>query len=566
MQILFLTNQPGNFDQIRKITDYPQSLSQNILLATYEDIYTKNQLIYAKQCLVLNKMVSHEDVLLSPSLIIDLTHGFNLDKYLIYTWMNCQQAFHHLKNARNLFQPKLNIDKSLSHCICYTPNLDTPRFKIVMESLEISSDENKSLFTGANCKGPLEQTITEFFAAKNYFKKIETDYEKAILNHRSAVFYIQFSLHEVYADVSFEIASVNQLDMFQLLDLNQDFLFQYLDDLQEYRMNRFIEQVTFRKYIIDLCQEHDVDFEPSYFRTFVLTQGDKIGLQRSYFGGVNDKDGIATVQDKHRTNVFLKKKGFKVNTSHEYSLYQLNSKKAIQELPLNYPLVLKPTDKREGYGVVTNILNPERMLHSVKKLIKMEDIDPVLVEEFFVGITYRVMVISGQVKAVLKFIPASITGDGKTQIDDLIRAKNLVSRSRIRINNSLRLSVFNDGNNWETILPDGERYILSYNSHASLGGQATNVTELFKEEYKVIAAQVCESLNIKYAGIDMIVNQEGDYRILEVNCAPALSTHLKPKYGTSIDTYTLVLNCLLNDTDLSKPENSYLLELVKYHQ
>jgi hypothetical protein len=54
--------------------------------------------------------------------------------------------------------------------------------------------------------------------------------------------------------------------------------------------------------------------------------------------------------------------------------------------------------------------------------------------------------------------------------------------------------------------------------------------------------------------------------VLEVNSAPALSTHLLPKYGTSIDTYSSVFENLLNNTDVDRVDNRYLQELIKYHQ
>ena len=41
----------------------------------------------------------------------------------------------------------------------------------------------------------------------------------------------------------------------------------------------------------------------------------------------------------------------------------------------------------------------------------------------------------------------------------------------------LDLVFYNDDKTWETILPEGEKYIISHNSHASNGGQSINVTD-----------------------------------------------------------------------------------------
>ncbi len=570
MQILILINKFTNLQQLESIFNYHKSLQQNILFVEYTSLYFKQKMIYSRQCLIANTNETKKNVLLSPSLIIDLSgtiDNIRLAKYLKTFWMNAQQVFYQKEISAELTPPLayLNNLTNISHCISYTDNNSQTSFKVIQDSIHINTTQHKKFITN-HCMGTLEQTITEYFADKNFFSQFEWPRDEIVSNHQSMIFSIQFTFEKRNADYIFSISVIKSLNIYELLQHNQQFVFEYFDHILNYRYQRYINLVKFRQYISGLCQEQNIDLEPSYFRTFVLTRDNTIGLQRGYFAGVNNPNMIEIVKDKHKTNVFLHERGFKVNLSCEYSLKELNNKKVIENTTLNYPLVLKPTDKKEGYGVVTNIQTPERMLYSVDKLVKMGDIEPVLIEEFFTGITYRVLVVGVKVIAVLKFIPASIKGDGKTSIENLIRSKNLVSRSRIRINNALKLSIFNDGYNWETILPKGKNYILSHNSHASMGGQATNVTDVFREKYKIIAIKVAEDLELKHTGIDMIVNADGDYRILEVNCAPALSTHLKPKYGTSIDTYSKVLDCLCEHTDLNRPDNSFLPELVEYHQ
>jgi len=380
------------------------------------------------------------------------------------------------------------------------------------------------------------------------------------------VFFVEFEILKRYGDYVVESINFQTLSFQQLLNYNKESVFNYLDNLLEYRLDRYIEQVKFRTHIIKLCKEYKIDLEPSYYKTFVLTKGADIGLQRTYYGALNSDEGISIINDKHKTNLFLRENGFNANQSHEYILDDLLDKELIKQIPLKYPITLKPTDKKGGYGVVTNIPNEKRMLISVKKMLKLEDIKPVLLEEFFEGVTYRVLVISGQTFGVLKYIPASILGDGKSSIEELIKAKNLISKSRVRINNALRLSIFNDDKTWETVLPKDEEYIISHNSHASNGGQSINVTEIFDERYKKVVCDVCKALDLKIAGFDMIVNSKGDYRIIEINCGPALATHVNPKYGESLNTYTQVLYSLLEEMDIEKEKNSYLKELVPYHE
>lgn len=569
MQILFLVEDDAQLwqeakEQLEPILRYSKSLTQNILLTDYS--YVSNGI--ARQCLVLNSGEIQNNVFLSPSIVINLYDSDKqkgIENYFRIKWSNSQLCFWKMReikspqNSQNVQEKQVDT----SHCIAYTTNLESPDFKILEDSISIEESINGS---ADNYIGLLEQAVTEYFANRDIFYYFNEDKKSKLLKNRSSVFNVDFELIKENADYSVKINSIVSFSFNELLNIRTDFLYEYLDASLKFREDYFVKLVKFRGYITDLCKERGIDFEPSLFRTFVISKDDKIGLQRSYFGGVNDMQAIETVKDKHLTNKFLKERGFKTNASYEYLLSKLNDKKVIDEIPLNYPLVLKPTDKKEGYGVVTNILNPERMLFSVQELMELGDIEPVLIEEFFVGVTYRILLVGGIVIAVLKFMPTYIIGNAKQTIAQLIDSKNQLSRSRIRVNDSLKLSLLNDGYTLESVLPDGEKYILSHNSHAAMGGQATNVTDVFKEKYKQIATEVCKSLDITHAGIDMNINKEGDYRIIEVNCAPALSTHLYPRYGTSIDTYSKVLEAFFEHTDTSKKENKHLKELVKYHK
>lgn len=569
MQILFLTYDDIHNKEIIDILEYSKSLTQNILIVNYSSLYEKEQLIYARESLILNKGEVIDDVLLSPSLIIDLSENINyshLEGYLKTCWMNSQQLFFQRIKKEDEKDNVLVLDKltESSTCICYTNNNESPFFQIIEDSVILKTDDIS--LSPLNTIGVIEQAITEFFADKNFFSDFEWPRNKNISSRQSMMFFIKFNISKQYGDFTVDNIEFESLTFNDLLNYNNKFLFKYLDDQLMYRLDKYIEQVKFRTHIIKLCDEYKIDLEPSYYRTFVLTKDDDIGLQRKYYGSLNTKDGISIINDKHKTNTFLREKGFNTNLSYEYTLNSLLEDGAIDNLPIKYPLTLKPTDKKEGYGVVTNILNKKRMRVSIKKLQNLEEINSVLVEEFFEGVTYRVLVVGGEVTAVLKYIPASILGDGVTSVEDLIKNKNLISKSRVRINNALRLSIFNEDRRWETILNEDERFVISHNSHASNGGQSINVTNLFEQRYKDVASEACNSLGLTMAGIDMIVNSEGEYRIIEINCGPALAIHVNPKYGTSIKSYSKVLYSLLKDTNLEDEENKYLKELVAYHK
>lgn len=559
MQILFLVeDNEGAWEEASKrltpILKYDKSLSQNFILS--DRSYISNGI--ARRCFILNSNTLTKQVLLSPSLIINLYNQetqIDIEKYCRIKWVNAQLPFWNPTNTTRI--PLNEFIKQEKHqtSLVYATNLKEPNFKLIQNSVK---EQKYSAL--------LEQAITEYFADINLFKTWKLNLNNKILKNYSPLFAISYTVMEENADYSIKINAVTTVTFFELFDFNIEYMYEYLDAILKFRMDYYIDLVILRQYIMKLCQEQNVTLEPSLFSTFVISKDNKLGLQRPFFGGVNDLKSIDTVNDKHLTNVTLKEKGFKTNISHEYLLQELEDEEVINNIPLQYPLVLKPTNMKKGYGVVTNILNSEKMLFSVKELMALGDIEPVLIEEFFVGMTYRVLVVGSEVIAVLKFMPTYIIGNGKLTIMELILSKNKLLRSRIRLNDALELSLLNDGYDYNTVLKDGHKYILSHNSHASMGGQATNVTDIFSEELKEISCNVTKSLGLTHTGIDMNVNAKGDYRILEVNCAPALSAHLYPKYGTPIDTYTKVLDALFNHTDLEKEENRYLSHLMEYHK
>ncbi len=559
MQILFLVeDKEGDWEEVSKklasILKYDKALTQNFILT--DRSYISNSA--TRKCLILNTNQIVKKVILAPSLIINLYEQesqLDIEKYFRVKWLNTQFTFWSPQNI-----PKKSYDEFINEeenqiSLVYTTNLEEPNFKLIQDSVK---EQKYSAL--------LEQAITEYFADTNLFKTWKLNQNNKILKNLSSFFAISYNVIEENADYTIKINSVTTMTFFELYSLNIEYMYEYLDALFKFRMDYYIDQVILRQYIIKLCKEQGITFEPSLVRTFIVSKDDKLGLQRSFFGGVNDLKGIDIVNDKHLTNVILKEKGFKTNISYEYLLPELNDENVINNISLEYPLVLKPTDKKKGYGVVTNILNPKKMLFSVKELMSLGDIKPVIIEEFFVGMTYRVLVVGAEVIAVIKFMPTYIIGNGKLSIKELILSKNTLLRSRIRINDALELGLLNDNYTYDSVLKDGHKYILSHNSHASMGGQATNVTDIFSEKLKQISCEVTKSLGLSHTGIDMNVNANGDYRILEVNCAPALSAHLYPKYGTPVDTYTKVLAALFNHTDLEKEDNKYLPELMEYQR
>src|SRR5699024_8292817 len=168
---------------------------------------------------------------------------------------------------------------------------------------------------------------------------------------------------------------------------------------------------------------------------------------------------------------------------------------------LGFPLVVKPTDGSLGWGVITNIRDERELLESLIYVREELEYDEVIVEQYIVGPEYRVYVIEDQVVAAYNRIPANITGDGKSTIEELIHMKNLQRRKNARLSDCLieidvEILQFIEeaGYTLESILPKGKTLFVREKSNVSIGGDPVDVTEQLSEEIKSIAIRALKAM------------------------------------------------------------------------
>src|SRR5215207_1919798 len=89
---------------------------------------------------------------------------------------------------------------------------------------------------------------------------------------------------------------------------------------------------------------------------------------------------------------------------------------------LGAPVVVKPLDGRQGYGVSLNLSTAEEVREAFR--IARDFSGSVLVEELLAGRNYRVLVVGGEVAAASERLPCHVTGDGTHSIAGLIEVAN----------------------------------------------------------------------------------------------------------------------------------------------
>ena len=92
---------------------------------------------------------------------------------------------------------------------------------------------------------------------------------------------------------------------------------------------------------------------------------------------------------------------------------------------IGYPVVVKPLDGNHGRGVCLDLA--ERAATSARRSRSPRS-SPVaawvIVESFVTGKDYRCLVIDGRIAAIAERVPASVTGDGTSTVEQLVDLTN----------------------------------------------------------------------------------------------------------------------------------------------
>ncbi len=204
----------------------------------------------------------------------------------------------------------------------------------------------------------------------------------------------------------------------------------------------------------------------------------------------------------------------------------------------NKPIVIKPKSTNFGTGITIfeTGANQEQISKAVKFAAQFDN--TVLIEKFVPGKEYRFLVIDNECIAITWRRNASVVGDGKSTIEELIAKKNneywhKTMHSTIKNDNELKEYFAKNKITMSDIPKQGERVTLRGNSNVSTGGESIDMTDTIPEYFKRIAEKVSKRLNSKICGVDIIISdmEKEEYTVLEVNSNPGIYINRWPYEG-----------------------------------
>ncbi|MFJ7737704.1 bifunctional glutamate--cysteine ligase GshA/glutathione synthetase GshB [Lysinibacillus sp. NPDC097287] len=267
------------------------------------------------------------------------------------------------------------------------------------------------------------------------------------------------------------------------------------------------------------------------------------------------KDQYVTVlimENKSVTKQILKRNNIVVPEGEEF--FDIFSAKESLDSWIGVPLVVKPKSTNFGLGIsiFPNGANEEDLIKGLE--IAFSEDSAILTEPFIKGKEYRFMVIGDETVAVLHRVPANVTGDGTSTIQQLIIEKNVdplrgkgykTPLEKIEIDENMKLFLQQKGLTINTVLPKGECQYLRENSNISTGGDSIDVTDQVPEVFKEIAVEASQAVGAKICGVDMMIedleDEHSPYAIIELNFNPAIHIHSYPYQGTERNVATKIL-------------------------
>ncbi len=194
-------------------------------------------------------------------------------------------------------------------------------------------------------------------------------------------------------------------------------------------------------------------------------------------------------------------------------------------------VVVKPAEGEQGRGVQVDLRSLTDVMAALAEARKL--CDRVLVEQYVPGDDLRIIVIDGEVVAGAVRKPATIVGDGKRTIADLIvsqsrrRAAATRGESQIPLDGETERCVRARGYEMGDVLPSGEVLPVRKTANLHTGGTIHDVTANLHPYLCEEAKRAALLLDIPVVGFDFIVPDVGgpDYVIIEANERPGLANH-----------------------------------------
>jgi cyanophycin synthetase len=229
---------------------------------------------------------------------------------------------------------------------------------------------------------------------------------------------------------------------------------------------------------------------------------------------------------------------------------------------LGGPVVIKPRTGSQGVNVIIGVATAAEAAEAYARAAGGDG--AVIVERFVPGTDYRVLVVDGQVVAAAELRPASVTGDGTSDIAALVARVNADPRrgeghsrelTRIRLDDHALSHLAAQGLDAHSVPGRQQVVTLRRNANLSTGGTSRDVTDLLHDDVTDMCRRAAAAVGLDVCGVDVrlagIPAPGADPghggppgAVIEVNACPGLRMHQSPAEGTPRDVAGAIIDRL----------------------
>lgn len=293
------------------------------------------------------------------------------------------------------------------------------------------------------------------------------------------------------------------------------------------------------KTIVDELRRRNVPVEILEERYGIIRykNGDNWRLLRSSASDDASWLGSFVARHKQLTHEFLRDEDLGDPATMQYS----DEASAVAFLQTHEQVVVKPTDAGHGNGVTTGIRTKEALLNAIASAQRASRSGTVILQEQLRGEDVRVLIIGGTYAAAALRTPATVVGDGKRTLRQLIERENEQNEGR-GSNYQKRLNyidiaaaeIFLGGRIDADTPALGEVVRVTGPANIGMGGTSMNLTSELPEQIIRKSERIAKKLGLPTCGVDFMVEDPADaasYRFIEVNACPSFGLHLFPTIG-----------------------------------
>ncbi len=231
-------------------------------------------------------------------------------------------------------------------------------------------------------------------------------------------------------------------------------------------------------------------------------------------------------------------------------------------LDIGLPVVVKPQYGNHGRGVTTNLYTRDEVVRAYENARREES--TVMVEKFFEGSDYRLLVVGNRLIAAARREPAQVTGNGKSTVRELVEEVNRDPRrsdghatimSHIKMDDVSLAVLEQQGFSWDSVPTPGQIVLIRRNANLSSGGTACDVTAQVHPDVAARAVEAAQMVGLDIAGVDVVARdisiplENQNAGIVEVNAGPGLRMHLQPSEGQGQPVGEAIVDLLFKPED-----------------